>query len=258
MTKKLKKLALGATQGPWAFGTFHRLLVVPVRDGHPQKHEAIADFGIGEIPWDKTENSKQEYNNAAYVAAASPDVVLALIEKIESFKATLPAEAKPLSDEECGKVEALTAEVERLTTLQELTDANFRDVKKKRDVLTAELDKLKAASDFDHSEYKRLRDELKFEIAKKDSEIEKYNMLVESLNLVKEDSQEANDAIWAMLEEYNFPANPQNAGRAGWKAARHYFANQFLKVRSETIEQVLALPQIAGNLFAERAIKELL
>lgn len=33
---------------------------------------------------------------------------------------------------------------------------------------------------------------------------------------------EANDAIRAMLTKYNFPANPQNAGRAGWEAARLY------------------------------------
>ena len=41
-------------------------------------------------------------------------------------------------------------------------------------------------------------------------------------SLPLESSQEANDAIRAMLAEYNYPANTQNAGRAGWRAARLY------------------------------------
>ena len=41
-----------------------------------------------------------------------------------------------------------------------------------------------------------------------------------NVELVKEDSDESNAAITAMLAEYNYPANPQNAGRAGWRACR--------------------------------------
>ena len=37
-------------------------------------------------------------------------------------------------------------------------------------------------------------------------------------------SPEANDAIEAMLKTYNWPCNTQNAGRAGWEAARKYLA----------------------------------
>lgn len=49
-----------------------------------------------------------------------------------------------------------------------------------------------------------------------------------ALPLPKEDSQEANDAIHKELVEYNFPANPQNAGRAGWRAARLYVSSALL------------------------------
>ena len=35
-----------------------------------------------------------------------------------------------------------------------------------------------------------------------------------------EDSQEAANAIRAVMEEYNWPCNPANAARVGWRAAR--------------------------------------
>ena len=38
-------------------------------------------------------------------------------------------------------------------------------------------------------------------------------------------TKEANDAIEAMLSTYNWPCNTQNAGRAGWEAARKYLRN---------------------------------
>lgn len=44
------------------------------------------------------------------------------------------------------------------------------------------------------------------------------------VELPKEDTEEANKAITSMLAEYQYPANPQNAGRAGWRAARLYTA----------------------------------
>lgn len=44
--------------------------------------------------------------------------------------------------------------------------------------------------------------------------------------LPTEASEEANKAIRSMLLEYNYPANPQNAGRAGWRAARLYTSPQ--------------------------------
>lgn len=45
------------------------------------------------------------------------------------------------------------------------------------------------------------------------------------VELPKEDTEEANKAITSMLAEYQYPANPQNAGRAGWRAARLYTAH---------------------------------
>jgi hypothetical protein len=42
--------------------------------------------------------------------------------------------------------------------------------------------------------------------------------------LPSEISQEAADAIAAMMKEYNYPCNPANAARAAWRAARLYTA----------------------------------
>lgn len=38
--------------------------------------------------------------------------------------------------------------------------------------------------------------------------------------VVREDSEEAAEAIQAMLKEYGYPSNPTNAARAGWRACR--------------------------------------
>ena len=46
----------------------------------------------------------------------------------------------------------------------------------------------------------------------------------EPVTLPSAATKEANDAIETMLAKYNWPANAQNAGRAGWEAARKYFA----------------------------------
>ena len=46
----------------------------------------------------------------------------------------------------------------------------------------------------------------------------------ELIVIPREDSQEAAKAIQAMLAEYQYPANPTNAARAGWRAARLYAA----------------------------------
>ena len=71
----------------------------------------------------------------------------------------------------------------------------------------------------------------------------------EPVGLPLENSQEANDAIEAMLKEYNYPANPQNAGRAGWRAARLYTTAPAAAVSEPlTDEQINAL---ADKLFCE-------
>ena len=81
----LRKLAEAATPGPWAFGTFHRLLVVQVdKHGYADKHSAIADIGAGSIPWDATAESMQEYNDAEYIAAANPAAVITLLDQLQS------------------------------------------------------------------------------------------------------------------------------------------------------------------------------
>ena len=83
--EELRKLAEAATPGPWAFGTFHRLLVVQAdKHGYADKHSAIADIGAGSIPWDATAESMHEYNDAEYIAAANPAAVITLLDQLQS------------------------------------------------------------------------------------------------------------------------------------------------------------------------------
>ena len=118
---KLKELATNATEGPWGFGTFHRLLVVPMRNGNPRKHDAIADLGEGATPWDRTVSSAQEYQDAEYIAAVSPDVVLGLIDELVKKDAEIERLTSAFNDRvriiemQLADKEALKAEVERLT-----------------------------------------------------------------------------------------------------------------------------------------------
>ena len=54
-------------------------------------------------------------------------------------------------------------------------------------------------------------------------------------------SKEANDAIEAMLQTYNWPCNTQNAGRAGWQAAKKYLSDTKPQQRKPlTDEQIVS------------------
>ena len=83
-TQDLRKLAEAATPGPWAFGTFHRLLVVPFWKGVPDKRNPIADFGLGDISWT---GDKQAHHNAVFVASANPTTIIALLDALEAAQA---------------------------------------------------------------------------------------------------------------------------------------------------------------------------
>lgn len=94
-TKNLRVLAEAATPGPWAYGTFHRLLVVPVVNGLPDKHDAIADLGAGAIPW---KDAEREYQNAAFIAACSPDIVIGLVDALERKDGLLKRASEALNE----------------------------------------------------------------------------------------------------------------------------------------------------------------
>ena len=116
----LRKLAEAATPGPWAFGTFHRLLVVQVdKHGYADKHSAIADIGAGSIPWDATAESMQEYNDAEYIAAANPAAVITLLDQLQS-------------------------QAERIKELEKQHIERLLRIEKEVDVLVAERDTLRA------------------------------------------------------------------------------------------------------------------
>jgi hypothetical protein len=75
--QQLKALALGATAGPW--GCFAN-----EEDGDITSHDVIAINSGVHIA---SEDHLPSEETAKYIAAASPDVVLALIERIESLAA---------------------------------------------------------------------------------------------------------------------------------------------------------------------------
>ena len=75
------------TPGPWVFGSYHKLLVVPVIEGQPDKHQPIASLGNTAYPFDATPSDAERYANAALISAA-PDLLEALqgfIEGAESM-----------------------------------------------------------------------------------------------------------------------------------------------------------------------------
>ena len=82
----LRTFAEEATPGPWAFGSFHRLLVVPIQDGFANKHNPIADIGETAYPWHKTVDSKARYIDASYIAAANPSTILQLLDYIDTLE----------------------------------------------------------------------------------------------------------------------------------------------------------------------------
>ena len=49
-----------------------------------------------------------------------------------------------------------------------------------------------------------------------------FTLAAEPVALPLESSQEAADAIGVVMKEYNYPANPANCARVGWRAARLY------------------------------------
>ncbi len=87
--EELKKAALAATQGEWVFGSFHELLVVPVRDGIPDKYDPIANLGETAIPWDMDTYSAERYKNAEHIATANPSAILELIARLEAAESQL-------------------------------------------------------------------------------------------------------------------------------------------------------------------------
>lgn len=110
-TQELRKLAEAATPGPWAFGTFHRLLVVPFWKGVPDKRNPIADFGLGDISWT---GDKQAHHNAVFVASANPTTIIALLDALEAAQAENAANMATCK----GIIQGLTAELGDLPEAQ--------------------------------------------------------------------------------------------------------------------------------------------
>ena len=75
----LEAAALAATPGEWCFGSFGRLLVVPMIADNPDKHSPICDLGEQHFP-----SHTEPYANAAYIAAANPAVVIELIRRLRA------------------------------------------------------------------------------------------------------------------------------------------------------------------------------
>lgn len=123
-TQDLRKLAEAATPGPWAFGTFHRLLVVPFWKGVPDKRNPIADFGLGDISWT---GDKQAHHNAVFVASANPTTTIALLDALEAAQAEIAA--LRMHWETRANFDAAQAEIERLATVVNLQVENYAELK---------------------------------------------------------------------------------------------------------------------------------
>ena len=104
--EELKKAALAATQGEWVFGSFHELLVVPVRDGIPDKYDPIANLGETAIPWDMDTYSAERYKNAEHIATANPSAILELIARLEAAESQLETIAQQADQIKQLRIEA--------------------------------------------------------------------------------------------------------------------------------------------------------
>ena len=109
MTDKLKALALAATPGPWAW------------DGN------VCDYDKeNEAPWLVSSEGHPpvlggtitctRHNDASYIAAASPDAILALIKRVEDAEA-IAFQWQNAAIDVTQKHDALQAEVERQETI---------------------------------------------------------------------------------------------------------------------------------------------
>ncbi|ASS33942.1 hypothetical protein FDI24_gp165 [Acidovorax phage ACP17] len=61
-------------------------------------------------------------------------------------------------------------------------------------------------------------------------------MAADSHSLPKPGSSDASDAIDSVLGEYNWPANPKNAARAGFEAARRMLSSQEASINSHKFD----------------------
>ena len=68
------------TPGPWAFGSFGKLLVVPIVDGVPNKYDPICNLGEQHFP-----SNTEVYANAQLIAAA-PMLLAALIKVLDEYQ----------------------------------------------------------------------------------------------------------------------------------------------------------------------------
>lgn len=92
--EKIKHAALNAAQGEWCFGSFSELLVVPIKNGVPDKYDPIANLGETAIPWDQDSHSAERYRNAEHIATANPSTVLELITRLEAAESQLETIAR--------------------------------------------------------------------------------------------------------------------------------------------------------------------
>jgi len=71
---KLEELAKKATPGPWKANTNTRFITAP-------PHDAPEIAGVYIADWE--DNAPQAAANCQYIAAASPDVILSLVERVK-------------------------------------------------------------------------------------------------------------------------------------------------------------------------------
>ena len=82
--ERLKKaLEAGPTDGPWEFGSYANGQIRPGPQGN-SKHSAFATMaGRADIPWDASDESRQAFNDAEYIAAANPDTIRTLLAALD-------------------------------------------------------------------------------------------------------------------------------------------------------------------------------
>src|ERR1035437_1328666 len=104
MTQQLRTLALAATPGPWTFyddrndAKTNRMEIVAVGKTVARIYQSVPE---------------EDYHNAAYIAAVSPDAVIALLDQIDALTARFD-EAGRYAVMQAGQIDVLKAERDKL------------------------------------------------------------------------------------------------------------------------------------------------
>jgi len=150
------------TPEPWGYGSFHRLLIVPMSGEWPNKHDAIADLGETEFPFNLTPDSTRRYANARRIVACVNALKNVSTEWLEAQSGIVCLgspikdrflELEKQRDDLLTENERAVQEINNWKARAEFSYQQRSNLEKQRDELLAELEDLRTKlSEANHNE----------------------------------------------------------------------------------------------------------